>query len=58
MELRCPGWKKNEKLTIGRGDDNSGLESSLTNILCKVIEFILRDCILDFLPENNILLNK
>ena len=58
LELRCPGWKKTEKLTIGRGGDYSGLDSSLTNILCKVIESILKDCILDFLPENNILSNK
>ena len=32
-EQKCPGWKKIDKLTIGGGDDYSGLESTHTTKL-------------------------
>ena len=55
-------WKEaNITLIFKRGDKKDPENYrpvSLTRVLCKVMESILQDYLLDFLCENNILLNK
>ena len=55
-------WKEANITPIFKKGDKKDPEYyrlvSLTSILCKVMESILKDYLLDFLRENNVLLNK
>ena len=55
-------WKEANITPIYKKGDKKDPENycsvSLTSILCKVMEFIFKDYLIDFLCENNILSNK